>query len=191
LVNQQAINQWICIILTAMGCCGRFSSLEARQLFRAWPSVLRTEAEGASLHRYPDPLKVPKGEDLATDVAVLGSADAKHTSVINSGTHGVERAYGSACQTEFLKQLANTAPAVETNAVFIYLINPWGTAWARRVNDDSVDINRNFVDWSKIAGVQKKCSAVSVQKPQNPVISAISNDRISNSHNISQRGRKY
>jgi octopine/nopaline transport system ATP-binding protein len=107
------------------------------------------EAAGASLHAYPHPLKGPKGEDLATDVAVLGPADARHTLVINSGTHGVEGAYGSAAQTEFLKQLANTGLAADTNVVFIHLINPWGTAWDRRVNEDNVDLNRNFIDWSK------------------------------------------
>jgi octopine/nopaline transport system ATP-binding protein len=106
------------------------------------------EAVGASLHAYPHPLKGPKGEDLSTDVAVLGPADAKHTLVINSGTHGVEGAYGSACQTEFLKQLANSGLAADTNVIFIHLINPWGTAWGRRVNEDNVDLNRNFIDWS-------------------------------------------
>jgi octopine/nopaline transport system ATP-binding protein len=113
------------------------------------------EAAGASLHAYPHPLKGPKGEDLATDVAVLGPADAKYTLVINSGTHGVEGAYGSACQTEFLKQLENTGLAADTNVVFIHLINPWGTAWGRRVNEDNVDLNRNFIDWSKKPPVNK------------------------------------
>jgi octopine/nopaline transport system ATP-binding protein len=111
--------------------------------------IAAAEAAGASLHAYPHPLKGPKGEDLSTDVAMLGPSDAKHTLVINSGTHGVEGAYGSACQTEFLKQLANTGLAADTNVVFIHLINPWGTALGRRVNEDNVDLNRNFVDWSK------------------------------------------
>lgn len=31
----------------------------------------------------------------------------------------------------------------------IHLINPWGTAWSRRVNEDNVDLNRNFVDWKR------------------------------------------
>jgi octopine/nopaline transport system ATP-binding protein len=121
------------------------------------------ETAGASLHAYPHPLKGPKGEDLSTDVAVLGPSDAKHTLVINSGTHGVEGAYGSACQTEFLKQLANTGLAADTNVVFIHLINPWGTAWGRRVNEDNVDLNRNFIDWSK------KRPANKAYAPLNPI----------------------
>jgi octopine/nopaline transport system ATP-binding protein len=109
------------------------------------------KAAGASLQAYSHALKGPNGEDLSTDVAVLGPADAKHTLVINSGTHGVEGAYGSACQTEFLKLLAKTGLAADTNIFFIHLINPWGTAWGRRVNEDNVDLNRNFIDWSKKA----------------------------------------
>ncbi|MEQ8611293.1 MAG: M14 family metallopeptidase, partial [Parvibaculum sp.] len=33
--------------------------------------------------------------------------------------------------------------------VFIHAINPYGFAWNRRVNEDNVDLNRNFLDHSK------------------------------------------
>jgi hypothetical protein len=30
--------------------------------------------------------------------------------------------------------------------LMIHLINPWGTAWIRRVNEDNIDLNRNYLD---------------------------------------------
>jgi len=37
----------------------------------------------------------------------------------------------------------------DTALVFIHGINPYGFAWDRRVNEDNVDLNRNFIDHSK------------------------------------------
>ena len=33
--------------------------------------------------------------------------------------------------------------------VLLHAFNPYGFAWVRRVNEDNVDLNRNFVDWSQ------------------------------------------
>jgi predicted deacylase len=103
---------------------------------------------GASVTTYDHPLKGPKGEALATDVAWLGCADAPRVLVVLSGTHGVEGYYGSTCQTEWLRELAG-APVPDNVAIlFVHLINPHGTAWVRRVNEDNVDLNRNYVDFA-------------------------------------------
>ncbi len=103
---------------------------------------------GAALTEHVHPLHGPDGQAIATNVALIGKADAPKLMVLISGTHGVEAAYGSACQTAWLAQ--NTAATLpeDTAVLLIHLINPWGTAWSRRVNEDNVDLNRNFVDWS-------------------------------------------
>src|SRR3546814_20820083 len=31
----------------------------------------------------------------------------------------------------------------------VHLINPWGTSWKRRVNEDNIDLNRNYIDFSR------------------------------------------
>ena len=31
----------------------------------------------------------------------------------------------------------------------VHALNPFGFAWVRRVNEDNVDLNRNFIDWSQ------------------------------------------
>ncbi|QND58844.1 DUF2817 domain-containing protein [Mesorhizobium huakuii] len=103
---------------------------------------------GAELSEYVHPLHGPDGEVLTTDVALLGRRDAQKLIVLISGTHGVEGPFGSACQTAWLSQKSPWKLDAETAVLAIHLINPWGTAWSRRVNEDNVDLNRNFIDWS-------------------------------------------
>ncbi|WP_404294944.1 DUF2817 domain-containing protein (plasmid) [Microvirga sp. RSM25] len=51
---------------------------------------------------YPSIHVGPNGEKLITDVAYLGSVDAKNLLVLVSGTHGVEGYCGSAAQLSLL-----------------------------------------------------------------------------------------
>ncbi|WP_413786062.1 DUF2817 domain-containing protein [Agrobacterium sp. rho-13.3] len=101
----------------------------------------------ATLFEYEHPLHGPGGEPLFTDVAYIGERDASKMLVILSGTHGVEGQFGSACQAEWLAANTPLQLPANTAVLLIHLINPWGTAWSRRVNEDNVDLNRNFIDW--------------------------------------------
>ncbi len=103
---------------------------------------------GATITSYPHPLPGPDGQALATDIAFLGRRDAAKLLITISGTHGVEAPFGSAAQTAFFARPAVRALPDDTALLAIHLINPWGTAWSRRVNEDNVDLNRNFIDWS-------------------------------------------
>lgn len=105
-------------------------------------------AAGAALSEHVHPLHGPDGKPITTDVALIGQADAPKLMILISGTHGVEGAYGSACQTAWLNRKADWALPDDTAVLMIHLINPWGTAWARRVNEDNVDLNRNFLNWT-------------------------------------------
>lgn len=105
-------------------------------------------AAGAVLSEHVHPLHGPDGNPVATDVALIGRADAPKLMLLISGTHGVEGAYGSACQTAWLGQKSRWALPDDTAVLMVHLINPWGTAWSRRVNEDNVDLNRNFIDWT-------------------------------------------
>ena len=121
--------------------------------FATLRGAFRTAARraGAELFEYAHPLHGPDGEVLATDVALLGSRDAPKLMVLVSGTHGVEGAFGSACQTAWLSRSSPWRLPDDTAVLMVHLINPWGTAWTRRVNEDNVDLNRNFVDWRSTA----------------------------------------
>ena len=114
---------------------------EARQRFRE-----AAEAADASLESLPCPAKGPGGEELTTEVAWLGPAEADRVLVTISGTHGAEGFCGSGVQVGWFESgLAGEAP-VGTALCQIHGINPYGFAWLRRVTEDNVDMNRNFVD---------------------------------------------
>jgi len=92
----------------------------------------------------------PAGEDLSIDVAVLGDAAAQRTLLVISGTHGVEGFAGSGSQVGLLENgLAGALPS-GTSAILLHALNPYGFAWLRRANEDGVDLNRNFADFSAL-----------------------------------------
>ena len=104
---------------------------------------------GAQLTHHQNPLRGPKGEKLFTDVAWLGPADATRVLLTISATHGVEGFCGSGCQVASFDLLKAAALPAGTAFVQIHAINPHGFAWLRRVNEDNVDLNRNFLDHTK------------------------------------------
>ncbi len=114
---------------------------EARSRFLA-----AAKAAGAQMSVYRNPARGPAGEDLTTDVAWLGPADAERVLVTISATHGAEGFCGSGAQVGWFESgLHREAPA-GTALLQIHAINPYGFAWLRRVTEDNVDLNRNFID---------------------------------------------
>jgi hypothetical protein len=93
----------------------------------------------------------PEGLGLSTDVAWLGPRTAKAVIVTLSATHGVEGFFGSATQTEWLRRMKSKSAALPDGvaALHIHAVNPYGFAWLRRTNETNVDINRNWVDFTK------------------------------------------
>jgi len=105
-------------------------------------------AAGASIEEFPHPLNGPRGERLATHVARLGSPSARKMLIVLSGIRGTDGAYGSACQRTFLEQGSLRVLDPDVGVILIHLLNPWGVAWYRQANEDNVDVDRNFIDWS-------------------------------------------
>jgi hypothetical protein len=111
--------------------------------------VEAAQGAGAALEHHAHPLRGPAGESLFLDVALLGPADGRTVLILSSGTHGVEGFAGSGCQVSLLR--AGLADRVGADPhplrlVLIHALNPWGFAWVRRVNEENVDLNRNFVE---------------------------------------------
>jgi hypothetical protein len=76
-------------------------------------------------------------------------ASARNLLLVISGTHGVEGFAGSGCQVGFFDdQLYESLPP-HAGATIVHALNPFGFAWLRRVNEDNVDLNRNFRDFTK------------------------------------------
>jgi hypothetical protein len=108
------------------------------------------DAGAVLLSSHQNPHKGPSGEDCITDVAWQGPRDARRLLVLVSGTHGIEGYAGSGCHVAWLRERWFDRLAVQDTAIlFIHAINPHGFAWGRRVNEDNVDLNRNFVDHTR------------------------------------------
>jgi len=113
----------------------------ARRKFRA-----AAAAAGAQLESHVNPgAQGPEGEDLATDLAWLGPTDAAAVLVTVSATHGVEGHCGSGVQIATFAGTARQDLPPDTALLALHAINPYGFAWSRRVTEDNVDLNRNFV----------------------------------------------
>ena len=102
---------------------------------------------GADTTAFVHPSPGRLGEELAIDVLTMGPHDADSVLVIVSGTHGVEGFAGSALQRWWLDRSADARPE-GVRVTVVHALNPVGFSWVRRVNEDNVDLNRNFVDWS-------------------------------------------
>lgn len=104
---------------------------------------------GAKVVSWTHDLRGPQGEALAIDTAWVGPTDARRVLVTCSGTHGVEGHYGSGCQVGFLQDGHGDRLPPGTAVLMIHATNPYGFAWSRRVNEDNIDINRNFIEFGK------------------------------------------
>lgn len=113
----------------------------ARERFLAAAAV-----GGATVEAHPHPLRGPGGGDLFADTASVGDPDSSRVLVVVSATHGVEGYCGSALQAHWLAHHRAEVPD-RVRVVFVHGLNPYGFAWVRRVNEDNVDLNRNFIDW--------------------------------------------
>lgn len=96
---------------------------------------------GAELLSFP--LGIENMPDLSVDVALIGEP-GRHVTVMSSGLHGVEGRVGAAIQLAWLN--AQRQVPVNGRFVLIHALNPYGYALGRRVNEDNVDLNRNFLD---------------------------------------------
>ena len=116
---------------------------EAREKFQE-----AVAAAGGRAESFKHPCFGPGGEELAADAVWFGPSDASRVLVLISGTHGVEGYCGSGAQIDWLRREEFKLLPADTGVLIIHAINPYGFAWTRRVNEDNVDVNRNWVDFS-------------------------------------------
>ena len=89
-----------------------------------------------------------RGEDLFMDVVHIGAKKTAKVLFLMSGTHGVEGYCGSGAQIGFLKEGYFSDLPDDLSIVLVHAMNPYGFSHDRRVNEDNVDLNRNFLDFS-------------------------------------------
>ncbi len=114
--------------------------MEARQRF-----LQRTEMFGAEV----DSIRRASAEsnsELFTDVGYIGHPEPKRVLLISSGLHGVEGFFGSAVQLLVFDLLEQQSIRFDKSAiVLVHALNPFGFHNTRRVDENNVDLNRNFL----------------------------------------------
>ena len=122
------------------------SYAEARRKFIA---ATRARALAVETHLLPERVGV-EGEPLAADVALLGAQASGGLLLITSATHGIEGYCGSGVQIALLhdEDFVRAANDARVPIAFVHAVNPFGFSHGRRVNEDNVDLNRNFRDFN-------------------------------------------
>ena len=65
--------------------------------------------------------------------------------IVSTGEHGIEAYVGSAMLKIFMEESAPRLDAGKTGLLLVHAINPWGMKNYRKVNENGVDLNRNFI----------------------------------------------
>ncbi len=101
--------------------------------------------------------KGPDSEKLTIDAVRIGPVTAKKLLVISSGLHGIEGFLGAAVQHALLDQLVTKKLAKGSAVLLLHALNPYGFSHLRRVNEENIDLNRNFMlKGDKYEGVHEK-----------------------------------
>ena len=122
------------------------SYAEARRKF-----IAATRARGLAVETHLLPEHVgADGEPLAAEVALLGPQAAAGVLVITSATHGIEGYCGSGVQIALLhdEDFVRGAGDAGVPVALVHAVNPFGFSHGRRVNENNVDLNRNFRDFN-------------------------------------------
>lgn len=98
-----------------------------------WPS---SRLESHPLKDHPD---------LSIDWLWAEPHKKENLVIISSGEHGIEGYVGSAMLKLFMDEFAPRIDPKNTGLLLVHAINPWGMKYWRKVNENSVDLNRNFV----------------------------------------------
>lgn len=122
--------------------CFAANYADARAKFRTAANLAGAETDSIV---HPD--QAPDGGDLSCDVAWVGPRAAPRVLVMISGTHGVEGFAGSGAQVDALRRIADAGLPGDIAVMMVHAINPYGFAWLRRVTEDNVDLNRNWIDF--------------------------------------------
>ncbi len=104
------------------------------ELVRAnWPS---SHLETHPLKNFPD---------LSIDWLWAEPHKKENLVIITTAEHGIEGYVGSAMLKIFMDEFAPQLDPESTGMLLVHAINPWGMKNDRKVNENSVDLNRNFV----------------------------------------------
>jgi len=146
---------------------------ENRADFRVLTGKIKGHWPAAELSHF----QVEAGEeDLTIDlIRALPLSNKKRLIFLSTGLHGIEGFVGAAIIKLFVREYLHQLNAEDTGLYLVHAINPWGMKHRRRVNENNVDLNRNFI-CEQESGVQKLNQAYdrahSFLNPQEPLKTA-------------------
>lgn len=115
---------------------------ENRAKFRGLLMTVKDLWPSAEIEQHP----VVSEEDLTIDlIRALPSNEKKRLIIISTGLHGIEGYIGAAVQHLFVEEYLKLLSPGDTGLLLVHSINPWGMKNRRRVNENNVDLNRNFI----------------------------------------------
>lgn len=116
-----------------------------------WRFIEAARVSGGVVSSYAHPSgEVLVDGGVSVDVADFRVHPEQPVVFVISGVHGTELNVGSGVQRGFMEGIARSEFSREAVAlVFVHAINPVGSARVSRVNEDNIDLNRNFVDFGR------------------------------------------
>ncbi len=107
------------------------------------------QAGGAIEHHEHPSAKGPDGGALFLDAVRFGPLEAGRLLVMLAGTHGSEARAISPLFCVALRNGQFDGLPPDTAVLLVHGVNPYGFAHLSRTNENHVDLNRNFVDFSQ------------------------------------------
>lgn len=110
--------------------------------------INRAKENKLYLEEFPN-TSISNLEKIYTDIAISYSKNPSNKAfVICSGVHGVEGFCGSAIQNYCIDMIEKLQNGNSCDIILIHALNPYGFLYLRRVNENNIDINRNFIDFN-------------------------------------------
>ena len=114
---------------------------DSRTRFLSSLNLIRQKWHSTQLETHP----LKNFPDLSIDWLWAHTPKKETLIIISTGEHGIEGYVGYALLKIFIEEFAPQLYSENTGLLLIHALNPWGMKYHRKVNENSVDLNRNFV----------------------------------------------
>ncbi len=120
------------------------SYLESRSHFIEIAESMKSQNSNIELKQMDVPTKT--NIHLTIDALFIPQNGSKQERlvIITAGTHGIEAYTGSSLQFDLLDNYFDSTWLNNTAFLIIHAVNPYGYQFQRRVDENNVDLNRNF-----------------------------------------------
>lgn len=114
---------------------------DSRERFKRNLDLLRDKWPDARLESHP----LKNHADLSIDWIRVEPPNKENFIILSTAEHGIEGYVGAAMLKVFIEEFVPRLDPERTGLLLIHALNPWGMKHHRKVNENSVDLNRNFV----------------------------------------------